>query len=127
MKFLSSLSLLAFGASAVAAAPSALTTANTNVLQKRGIIGNLLCNLLGQCCLSDSQTQKIIDTFNYLLANPQASDFKSTVNALLADDYSEWSDSINFIIHIPVSFTIRSSLTKGRGGNDCTIVFPSSF
>ena len=111
MKFLSSLPLLAL---AVVAVPTALTTPSTHVLPKRGIIGNLLCNLLGQCCLSNSQTQKIIDTFNYLLANPKAGDFNSTVNALLADDYFEWSDSIDFIIHIPVSFTIRSSLTNQR-------------
>jgi hypothetical protein len=98
MKFLSSLPLLVLGASAVVADPTALTKINAHVLQKQG-------------CLSDSQSRQIVDTFNYLLANPKASDFNSTVNALLADDYSEWSDSINFIIRIPVSSTIRSSLT----------------
>jgi hypothetical protein len=94
MEFLSSLLLLVLGASAVVADPTALTKINAHDLQKQG-------------CLSDSQSRTIVDTFNYLLANPKASDFNSTVNALLADDYSEWSDSINFIIHLPVSSTIR--------------------
>jgi len=103
MGFLSRLSLLALAVSAVVAAPTALTTPNPHVRQ------NIPCKLLGRCCLSDSQAQNIVDTFKYLLANPKASDFNSTANALLADDFSEYSDSVNFIIHIPVSFTIRSS------------------
>lgn len=113
MKFLSSLPLLVLGPSRVVADPTALTKINAHVLQKQG-------------CLSDSQSRQIVDTFNYLLANPKASDFNSTVNALLADDYSEWSDSINFIIHIPVSSTIRSSLNPPSSfwtGANCTTIF----
>lgn len=99
MKFLSSLPLLVLGASAVVADPTALTKTNSHVLQKQG-------------CLSDFQSGQIVDTFNYLLAHPKASDFNSTVNSLLADNYTEWSDSINFIIDIPVSSTTRCSLAS---------------
>lgn len=108
MKFLSSPPLLVLGASVVVADLTALSKTNSHVLQKQG-------------CLSDSQSRQIVDTFNYLLANPKASDFNSTVNALLANDYSEWSDSINFIIDIPVRSPICCSLAPtplflfGRG------------
>jgi hypothetical protein len=114
MEFLSSLLLLVLGASAVVADPTALTKINAHDLQERG-------------CLSDSQSRQIVDTFNYLLANPNASDFNATVDALLADDYSEWSDSINFIIHIPVSSKIRSSLTPPLpfGGGPTAQLFSS--
>jgi hypothetical protein len=112
MKFLSSLPLLVLEASAAVADPTALTKINAHILQEGG-------------CLSDSQSRQIVGTFNYLLANPKASNFNSTVNALLADDYSEWSDSINFIVHIPVSSTIRSSLTAPPFwmAPNCTTIF----
>ena len=132
MKFLSSLSLLVFGVSAVVAAPApaAESTPSTKALynNKRGLVGNLLCTALGQCCLSDSQAQKIVDTFNYLLANPKASNFNSTVDALLADNYTEYSDSIDFIIHVPVSFLrFAPLLTKGKKGGGETSAFKKNF
>jgi hypothetical protein len=105
MKFLSSLPLLVLEASAAVADPTALTKINAHILQEGG-------------CLSDSQSRQIVGTFNYLLANPKASNFNSTVNALLADDYSEWSDSINFIVHIPLgqpTFTSKAEFISGSG------------
>ena len=53
-------------------------------------------------CLEDWQVTNIVNAFNYLLANPQAANFNATANALLAKDYTDFSDSIDELAGIPV-------------------------
>lgn len=54
-------------------------------------------------CLLPFQATKIVNAFNYLLANPKAANFQSTANALFSDDFVDTSDSINQLAGIPVS------------------------
>ena len=53
-------------------------------------------------CLLPFQATAIVNAFNYLLANPTASNFASTANALFSDDFTDTSDSINQLAGIPV-------------------------
>lgn len=46
-------------------------------------------------CLSDAQATAIVAGFNYLLLQPSASNFASTADAILSDNFTDTSDSIN--------------------------------
>jgi hypothetical protein len=62
-------------------------------------------------CLLPWQATNIVNTFLYLLANPTATNFNATANALFSDDFTDTSDSINQLAGIPVRscpFTIPS-------------------
>jgi hypothetical protein len=62
-------------------------------------------------CLLPWQATNIVNTFLYLLANPTATNFNATANALFSDDFTDTSDSINQLAGIPVRscpFTISS-------------------
>ncbi|KAK5082594.1 hypothetical protein LTR70_008322 [Exophiala xenobiotica] len=50
-------------------------------------------------CLSDSTVNTIIDSYTYLLENPQGADFNTTAGALLSDSFFVSSDSINTLIN----------------------------
>jgi hypothetical protein len=53
-------------------------------------------------CLMPWQATNIVNAFLYLLANPTATNFNATANALLSDDFTDTSDSINQLAGIPV-------------------------
>jgi hypothetical protein len=61
-------------------------------------------------CLTNSQATKIVNAFNYLLANPTAGNFNSTATALLASTWTDTSDSINQLAGIPVRHTLPDSI-----------------
>lgn len=63
-------------------------------------------------CLLPFQATAIVNAFNYLLANPQAPNFSATANALLANDFSDTSDSINQLASIPVSPILSPPKTR---------------
>lgn len=48
------------------------------------------------------QATKIVNAFNYLLANPKADNFAATANALFSKVFTDTSDSINQLAGIPV-------------------------
>jgi hypothetical protein len=48
------------------------------------------------------QATNIVNAFLYLLANPKATNFNATANALFSDDFTDTSDSINQLAGIPV-------------------------
>jgi hypothetical protein len=50
-------------------------------------------------CLSDSQATRIINAFSSFLTDPQAPTFSLAANALLADEFADTSDSINYLIN----------------------------
>ena len=56
-------------------------------------------------CLFPWQANNIVNAFNYLLANPAAPNFNATANALLANDYTDTSDSIDQLAGLPVRRT----------------------
>jgi hypothetical protein len=53
-------------------------------------------------CLLPWQATNIVNAFLYLLANPTAANFNATADALLANDFTDTSDSINQLAGIPV-------------------------
>jgi hypothetical protein len=58
-------------------------------------------------CLSSAQATNIVNTFSSFLTAPQAPDFASKANTLLADDFKDNSDSINFLAGYPVSLPVN--------------------
>jgi hypothetical protein len=62
-------------------------------------------------CLSSSQATKIVNAFNYLLANPTAANFNTTANALFASTWTDTSDSINQLIS-PSGTLVRHTLSR---------------
>lgn len=53
-------------------------------------------------CMLPPQATKIVNAFNYLLANPKADNFAATANALFSNDFTDTSDSINQLAGNPV-------------------------
>jgi hypothetical protein len=53
-------------------------------------------------CLKSRQADDIVNAFLYLLANPKATNFNATADALLSRSYTDTSDSINQLAGIPV-------------------------
>lgn len=69
-------------------------------------------------CLMPWQAQAIVTAFNYLLANPQAPNFNATANALLSNDFTDTSDSIDQLAGIPqgsVTFASKAAFIAGSG------------
>ncbi|KAK5171751.1 uncharacterized protein LTR77_003387 [Saxophila tyrrhenica] len=67
-------------------------------------------------CILPFQATAIVNGFNYLLANPKASNFETTANALLSNDFTDTSDSINQLAGIPegsVTFASKADLIAG--------------
>ncbi len=123
MKFTSTLISLAFAASAIAS-PMAMEAD----VEERGLTRSILnptkasthfkaTPIIG--CILPFQATAIVNAFNYLLANPKASDFTTTANALLSCDFQDFSDSINQLAGIPVSWALtRTNLTTYREHDD---------
>lgn len=69
-------------------------------------------------CLSEADAQTIVDGFRNMLENTGA-DFNLTLaNSLLADDFSDYSDSINYLTRSPlgsVSFDSKAAFIQGQG------------
>ena len=60
-------------------------------------------------CLSDSQAQFLVSTFAGMLANPDRNATNKVGQTLIADSYTETSDSINILAGFPVrSFNSQS-------------------
>jgi len=120
MKFTSTLVSLAFAASAIAG-PMAMEAD----VEERGLLSSLLSPskasshfkatpIIG--CILPFQATAIVTAFNYLLANPQATDFNATATALLSSDFQDFSDSINQLAGIPegsVTFASRDAFISG--------------
>lgn len=54
-------------------------------------------------CLNGPEATDIINAFASLLTGPQASTFNVTANALLASDFTDTSDSIDYLAGFPVA------------------------
>lgn len=70
------------------------------------------CSCLGvpvptYTCLSSPQATKIVKSFAYLLTAPQATDFATKADSLLADNFADTSDSINWLANIPVRASVQ--------------------
>jgi hypothetical protein len=61
-------------------------------------------------CMTSAQATKIVNAFNYLLANPTAGNFNSTATALLASTWTDTSDSINQLAGIAVRHALPRSI-----------------
>jgi len=64
------------------------------------------------------QATNIVNAFLYLLANPTATNFNATANALFSDDFTDTSDSINQLAGIPegsVTFSSKAAFIAGSG------------
>jgi hypothetical protein len=53
-------------------------------------------------CLQPWQATNIVNGYLYLLANPTATNFNTTADALLPSNYTETSDSYNQLSSLPV-------------------------
>ncbi|ETI28603.1 hypothetical protein G647_01054 [Cladophialophora carrionii CBS 160.54] len=81
------------------------------------------CSCLGVArptytCLSSAQAENIVKTFSSLLTAPQAPDFVSKATTLLADDFKDNSDSINFLAGYPLgatTFPSKQAFIAGQG------------
>jgi hypothetical protein len=74
-------------------APSPAPTGPQSIFKATPIIG----------CLNQAQANTIINAFIWLLANPKATNFNATADALMSNTFTDTSDSINFMAGIPVS------------------------
>lgn len=54
-------------------------------------------------CLSNDDVQTLVNGYTYLLEKPGGPDFNSTANAILSDQFTVWSDSINTLGNRTVS------------------------
>ncbi|OAL40155.1 hypothetical protein AYO20_00575 [Fonsecaea nubica] len=79
------------------------------------------CSCLGitaptYTCVSSAQATSIVNTFASFLTAPQAPDFAAKANALLADNFTDTSDSINFLAGYPAShFHSKAAFIGGQG------------
>ncbi|KAJ4509053.1 hypothetical protein HRR81_007311 [Exophiala dermatitidis] len=82
------------------------------------------CSCLGYtapthtACLSPAQATSIVNTFASLLTAPQAADFASKANALLADSFTDTSGSINLLASQNISgvtFPSKAAFLAGQG------------
>lgn len=76
-------------------------------------------------CISSTQATSIVNTFASLLTAPQAPDFISTANALLADDFKDTSGSINLLAGQDVSQTDLSPRLVLTTPQLSSVTFPS--
>ncbi|KIY01493.1 uncharacterized protein Z520_03045 [Fonsecaea multimorphosa CBS 102226] len=81
------------------------------------------CSCLGitaptYTCVSAAQATNIVNTFASFLTAPQAADFSTKANALLADNFTDTSDSINWLAGYPlggVTFPSKAAFIGGQG------------
>lgn len=69
-------------------------------------------------CLTPVQATQIVNKLGLLLTDPQGSGFAALATSLLADDFTDTSDSINFLAGIPlttVTFPSRAAFIAGQG------------
>ncbi|EXJ89688.1 hypothetical protein A1O3_02755 [Capronia epimyces CBS 606.96] len=76
-------------------------------------------------CLSPAQATSIVNTFASLLTAPQAPDFTSKANALLADSFTDTSGSINFLAGQNISAVTFPSKAAFIGGQGAQPPIPS--
>lgn len=55
-------------------------------------------------CLSDAQAKFLVNTFSTMLSNTDRSATNMTAQMLIADGFTETSDSINILAGFPVCF-----------------------
>jgi hypothetical protein len=95
------------GVAAVASAAPGLLSSLKNPLSP--IPGYPLGNPF---CLSDQQATFLVNTFATMLSNPDRSATQAMGNVLIADGYTETSDSINILAGFPLgssSFTSKQA------------------
>ncbi|EXJ70285.1 uncharacterized protein A1O5_06353 [Cladophialophora psammophila CBS 110553] len=81
------------------------------------------CSCLGitaptYTCLNSPEATDIVSTFASFLTAPQAPDFASKANVLLADNFTDTSDSINFLAGYPLggkTFPSKTAFIAGQG------------
>ncbi|KIW15871.1 hypothetical protein PV08_05921 [Exophiala spinifera] len=69
-------------------------------------------------CLTPAKATSIVDKFASLLTAPQAPDFKTKANALLASTFTDTSGSINFLANqdvTAVTFPNKDAFIAGQG------------
>jgi len=76
-------------------------------------------------CLTDAQATNIVNQFASLLINPASPDFVRTAIALLADDFTDTSDSIDILAGIPLGVTTFPSKDAFIGGQGQQPPIPS--
>jgi hypothetical protein len=54
-------------------------------------------------CLTDADAKTLVDGYTYLLQYPGGPNFNSIANTILANNFTVYSDSINFLGQKPVS------------------------
>jgi len=72
----------------------------------------------GKFCLTDAEAQNIVDGFVDMLENTMENFNVTLANTLLADDFSDYSDSINYLKRTPlgeVSFASKQEFIDGQG------------
>jgi hypothetical protein len=72
----------------------------------------------GKFCLTDADAQTIVDGFVNMLENTMENFNVTLANTLLADDFSDYSDSINYLKRTPlgeVSFASKQEFIDGQG------------
>src|SRR5947209_9057606 len=74
-------------------------------------------------CLSKSDATAIVDDFINLLTNTQSNFNTTLANQLLADDFTDSSDSIDYLLEAPVRWTPAIFTSPSRG---CGICVPPS-
>ncbi|KIW78127.1 hypothetical protein Z517_07960 [Fonsecaea pedrosoi CBS 271.37] len=88
------------------------------------------CSCLGitaptYTCVSSAQATNIVNTFASFLTAPQAPDFAAKANALLADNFTDTSDSINFLAGYPLGSTTFPSKAAFIGGQGAQPPIPT--
>jgi hypothetical protein len=72
----------------------------------------------GKFCLTDTEAQTIVSGFINLLENTQENFNLTLAQTLLADDFTDYSDSINYLKQTPlgaVSFATKQEFIDGQG------------
>ena len=108
MKFFSTLATLAIATSALATPVFQRSTEKGVLATRTSATASEFTATPIIFCLTSSQATKIVNAFNYLLANPTAANFNTTAKALFASTWTDTSDSINQLIQ-PNGSLVRPS------------------
>ena len=67
-------------------------------------------------CLTQHRANYLVNGYASLLTGPQSPSFNATVDALLSKDFTDTSDSINWLAGIPIGATTFPSKAAFRAG-----------
>jgi len=92
-------------------------------------VGNATSTAATDCpsitCLTDDQAKQIVATFVYLLANPNATDFVNKSDALLTNNFTDTSDSIDYLSGSAlgtITFANKTAFIAGSGSQPPLVV-----